>query len=370
MIRIITARTLAALRAEAALVPGLRRAAEEAEQARDEAAAAAARAAVQQVPAARDAALADTRPELALLAARTQAAAEGPARPAGMPRREIVGGHLARILAVPAPAIHLDYLTGPDRDHGAASRQVDQVRILQLLFGCDEVAAAYSQWLDGALSEQAKTAGRLRSWDEVALDSTPIGWGNRDVHGFLCARCGDSSWQVILAAGFPDRLCVRCARELDLEPGQVWAPRLPPAHGHLEYPGRLPAEAHESSITVRLGDDTTRRYELGDATAFLVHSDWGDRMGMTAAGTVSGEADRPRMEISGSTRREGHRLAFAVILDFDPAPQGTRQAPYGFRYTAGTLTSHGQACAITGVFDLLDTIARGEEALTSAPAVA
>lgn len=132
MIRIVTARTLAALRAEAALVPGLRRAAEEAEQAREEAVAAAAQPAVQQVPAASGAPRADTQHELALLAAGTQAAAEILAPPAdrrlaaGMPRREIVRGHLARILALPAPASHLDYLTGPDRDRGAASRQVDQ----------------------------------------------------------------------------------------------------------------------------------------------------------------------------------------------------------------------------------------------------
>jgi hypothetical protein len=264
MIRIITKRTRAALRAIAAFVSGLRRAAE---RPRQEAAASAAeaQAAGPEAAAGRGTVMAAAQGDPAPAGAGTQAAQAATSLAArcpvpGLSRQVILRGHLDLILAAPAPANHLDCLTGPARDHAAAARQVDQVRILQLLFGCDEVAAAYRRWLDQALSEQAKTAVPLHSWDEIAIDSAPVGWGNRDVHGFLCVCCGGNCWQVILADGFPDRLCARCARrELALDPGQVWAPRLPPAHGHLEFPGLLPGEPHENSIEVRLTDGTTRR---------------------------------------------------------------------------------------------------------------
>ena len=370
MIRIIIKRTRAAIRAIAALIARLRRAAERPRQ--DAAAAGAGQIAVSGPGSVMEAAQGELAPAgVGTQAAEAVRALSGRCPLPGLCRQVVLRGHLDRILAAPPPANHLDCLTGPDRDHAAADRQIDQVRILQLLYGCNEVAAAYRQWLDEALSEQAKTAAPLCSWDEIAIDSAPVGWGNRDVHGFLCERCGDTCWQVILADGFPDRLCARCVRrELALDPGQVWAPRLPPAHGHLEYPGLLPGEPHENSIDVRLTDGTTARYGLGDASPFLVRSYWGERMDLTASAIVSGEAGRPHMEISGSTRREEHRFSLFITLDFDPEPQGTRQAPYGYRYTAGALTCHGETRTVTDVFGLLDAIARGEAAFTPAPVTA
>jgi hypothetical protein len=210
----------------------------------------------------------------------------------GLTRQAILRGHLDLILAAPAPANHLDRLTGPSRAHAAAGRQVDQVRIQQLLSGSDEVAAAYRRWLDQALREQAKTAVPLRSWDETAIDSAPVGWGNRDVPGLFCVCCGGNCSQVILADGFRGRLCARCVRR-----------ELAPAHGHLEYPGLLPGYPRKNSIEVRLTDGTTRRYGLGDASPFLVRGYWGERMGLTASAILSGEVRQPHMEISGSARR-------------------------------------------------------------------
>jgi hypothetical protein len=372
MIRIITSKTLAALRAESALVPGLRHAAEQSDRKRQESEAARLAA-----DAARDAAedaLAAARKSIGPLSPQppsTRAAESGARHPepgpaACLSRREVVRGHLNRILATPAPANHADHRCDPHRDHSAASRQLAQVRILQMLFGPDEVAAVYQQWLDVALREQEKTAEPLRSWDEIAIDSAPVGWPQRDVHGFLCACCTECFWQVITVGDILERLCGRCARrELDMEPGQVWAPRLPPADAHIAYPGLLPGERRENTIEASLTDGSTRRYGLGDARAFLASRNW---MDLDARGTLSGLADQPRMEVTGSTSAEGHQFAFIVTLDFDPTPQGTRQAPYGFRYTSGTLTSHGETCAIADPFDLLDTIARGEAEFTTAPA--
>jgi hypothetical protein len=291
----------------------------------------------------------------------------GPCPPAAPTRRQVVRGHLDRVLAVPVPANHADRRRGPDRDRSGEGRQLDQVRVLQMLFGHDDVAAAYQQWLDAALGEQAKTARPLGSWDEIAIDSAPIGWPQRDVHGFLCVCCCECFWQVITVGDILERLCGRCARrELHMEPGQVWAPRLPPADGHIACPGLLPGEPRQATIEATLTDGSTRRYGLGDASAFLA-SRW---LGLDATGALSGPADLPRMQVTGSTSAEGHRFSFIVTLDFDPAPQGTSRTPYGFRYTAGTLTCNGQTRTFADPVDLLDTIARGQEAFTTAPAPA
>ena len=362
MIRIISSRKLAALRAEAALVSGLRAAAEQADRGRQEAQAG--RLSAEASTAAADAARQQAEARLAALASVPRPAAETaepPARqtsprPAVLSRREAVRGHLDRILAAPAPANHADHLRGQRRDHAAASRQIDQVRILQMLYSNEDVAAVYCQWLDEALAEQAKTAERLRSWDETAVDSAPIGW-NADWHGFLCPCCGEAEWRIVSAKD-AERLCTRCARrELGLEPGQVWAPRLPPAHAHIAWPGG----EREHTITATLADGGKRDYAAGDASMLLASHSW---MGLEAAGDLAGAADRPRFEFTGSTGREGHRFSFTATLDYDPAPQGTRQTPYGFRYTAGTLTGNGETRAFTDLFDLLDTISSGEAALT------
>jgi hypothetical protein len=61
------------------------------------------------------------------------------------------------------PPITADHLRDPHRDRSAAFRQLDQAHVLHMLFDRDEVAAAYCQWLDGFLREQAKTAVPLRS---------------------------------------------------------------------------------------------------------------------------------------------------------------------------------------------------------------
>lgn len=279
-------------------------------------------------------------------------------------RRDLLRGHLDRILAFPPPASHLDHRRMAEdgtRDHTAEIRQIDQVRILQLLHGRDEVAAVYREWLDAFLREQATTAVPLNSWDEVPLDSAPIGW-DRDVHGFLCwiGGCDFSSWQVIPVGG-ADRMCKRCARRTEnLAPADVWMPKLPPAHGHIEYPGLLAGEPHENTIDLALSGGGQRSYGTGDANPFLLPGGW---MELTVAtGTARGAADTPHMEITGSTAQEGHRFDFAVALDYDPAPQGHRQSPYGFRFTSGALTGPGATRTITDVFELLDTITRGEEA--------
>jgi hypothetical protein len=287
---------------------------------------------------------------------------------AGVSRRALVRGYLGRILAVPPPANHCDHLrvaAHGTRNHAAEERQLAQVRILRRLYGRDELAAAYAEWLYADLAEQAKAARPLRSWDDVPLDGAPIGW-NRDVHGFLCpiACCDFSYWQVISVAG-RERMCAGCARRVErLTPDQVWQPKLPPAHHHLACPGLLPGEPAENEIVAGLSDGSERRYGAGDAYPFLLADGW---MGLAAAFyRLSGDPGRPRLEITGATAQEGHRFSFAAALDYDPSPQGWRRTPYGLRFASGTLTGPGgEARAFTDAFDLLDTIARGEQAFTT-----
>lgn len=291
-------------------------------------------------------------------------------------RRAILRGHLNRILAYPPPTNHKENIqlneAGVTDRAKAVSRQIDQVRILQLLHGRDEVAAAYSDWLDDNLREQVKTAKPLRSWNEVHLDIAPIPRWRRDRHGFLCwvsAGCDESFWQLLpVGGGSGDRMCKHCARAENLSPGEVWEPRLPAAHDALAYRGLMPEEAHENEITLKLTDGTDRSYGLGDTNAFLFAEGW---MGLVVdQHQVNGTSEAPHMEIIGKTTKEGHQFSFLLTFDYDATPQGWRRSPYGFRFTSGTLTSSDGSSthAITDVVELLDTIDRGEAAFPSGPA--
>lgn len=237
------------------------------------------------------------------------------------------------------------------------------MRVLQALYGRDRTAAAYAEWLDARIREQAKTPDPLASWDDIPDSSVAAGW-RQDSHGFLCVACADNFWQVI-EIGDTDPLCAACARYFGWEPSRVQALRVPPSHSLLRASGYLPGGRRET-VRVTGSDSITRDYQTGDARGFASGA-WD----MNTTGTYSGDIERPRLEMTGTTSEEGHEFSFVAAFAYDPSPlgfpcgpYGTAPAPYGFRFEAGTLSSGEETAAFTDAFTMLDAIAAGTAAFT------
>lgn len=298
--------------------------------------------------------------------AATVAATATPSRQAAI--REL----LDRILASPAPTNHQDDLRADTYDQAATTRQFDRVEILLMLHGRDEVASAYHRWVEDNARAQAATTAPIASWNELALDTAPLGRWRSDRHGFLCYVCGESFWQVSIK-NQSDLTCRACARifagdhpkEHVDEPmwsiSDVIPLRLPAAHSRLAFAGYdLDAEP-ENIMGMVDNDGVERRYGLGDANAFLVPEGW---MGMETERWVEGTFDRPTMIVTGFTPRDGHWFTFMAAFEFDTTPQSWHRRPYGFRFTFGSLTaSGGRTADFDDPFVMLDTISRGEDAI-------
>jgi hypothetical protein len=251
-------------------------------------------------------------------------------------RRDVVSGRLAQILAMTA----------------GNQAQVRGVLVLHALHGRDEVAAAYEEWLDRDLARQAASAVPLTSWDQVPVAYCPVPAWTRDRYGHLCVICAEAVWQVVTVAG-RDRMCKVCARrEEQLAPGQVWLPRLPAVHAALGYPGLLPGEPADNHLSVTLPGWSGRTYTLGDANPFCLPGLLGlDPDHQSPPDAITGDPDAPRLEVTG---RAGDGVRFQATFRFDPAPQGWRAAPYGFRFAQGTLLApDGRTTVFTDAFDLL-----------------
>ncbi|RZU46582.1 hypothetical protein EV385_6657 [Krasilnikovia cinnamomea] len=268
-------------------------------------------------------------------------------------RRAQIRDHLTRIIAAaPLRASRDDRADLAVYDH-----QVQQLEILWLLFGRDEVTEVYSSWLTDELAEQAKTATGLTSWSDVAMSTSPIPRWNRDRHGFLCVGCSEAFWRIVSLSGSLDRWCKRCARDLEgLEPSQVWDPRLPTIHGSLEFPGLMPDEPRDNMLHLQ-ADASRHDLVLGEANAFLLSEGW---MGLTAdeSRQLSGPIEAPVLDTSGTAAPAGGpEFMWTATFTYDATPQGWHKNAYGFRLTSGTLSSTAGVQRFDDAFRMLDTIA-------------
>jgi hypothetical protein len=269
-------------------------------------------------------------------------------------RRSQVREHLTRIIA--AAPLQTSRADSPDR--AVFDRQVQQLKILWLLHGRDEVAEVYSSWLDDEMAEQVKTATGLSSWSDVPMSTAPIPRWNRDRYGFLCVGCGDSFWHIASLSPSMDRWCKRCARDLEeLQPSQVWEPRRPGIHGYLEFPGLMPDEPRDNMLHVQVPDGLPMDLVLGEANAFLLAEGW---MGLTAdeSRQLGGPFDAPTLDATGTAAPAGGpELMWTASFAYDRSPQGWHKTEYGFRLVAGTLTSPAGVQTFDDAFQMLDAIA-------------
>jgi hypothetical protein len=287
-------------------------------------------------------------------------------------RQAAIRDLLDRILTRPAPTNHQDRRAGT-YDRAAIQLQLKRAEILQLLYGRDEVAAGYHQWIETSARAQAATTDPITSWDELALDTTPLPRWRQDRHGFLCYCCGDHFWQVYIKSE-GDLMCKGCARSLaGDDPHDSWdAPtfsirdvipvRLPDAHGQLAFARDDLGSEPENQLGIVDHTGVDHRYGLGDAGAFLLSEGW---MGMETERWVDGPLHQPTMVVTGYTPRPGHWFTFMAAFEFDLTPQPWHRRPYGFRFTFGTITaSGGRTADFDEPFTMLDTIIRGEDAIS------
>ncbi|GAB1646862.1 hypothetical protein [Krasilnikovia sp. MM14-A1259] len=269
-------------------------------------------------------------------------------------RRAQVREHLSRIIAAaPLRASRDDHV-----DLAVYDRQVQQLEILWLLFGRDEVAEFYSSWLSDEIAEQAKTAIGLTSWSDAPMSTAPIPRWNRDRHGFLCVGCGDSFWHLASLNVSLDRWCKSCARDLEeLQPSEVWEPRRPDIHGNLEFPGLLPDEPRDNMLHVQVTAGPPMDLVLGEANAFLLAEGW---MGLTADENrqLGGPFDAATMDATGTAAPAGGpEFMWTASFVYDRSPQGWHKTAYGFRLVTGTLSSAAGVQSFDDAFQMLDTIA-------------
>lgn len=277
---------------------------------------------------------------------------------AKLSRRALVREHLTRIIAAgPLHSHRDDHLP----DMALFDSQLKQLEILTRLYGADEVAAAYTSWLDSELAEQVKAAAGFESWEQIPMSTAPLPRWNRDRHGFLCVGCGDSFWTILpLGSTGIERWCKKCGRDVaGLDPTQVWEPRLPSIAGHIAFPGLMPDEQHDNLLQVTWnGKSEVHDYICGEATAFLASDGW---MGLTVdeGQRLYGEIEAPSLDASGTATVDGREIMWTATFAYDLTPQGWRKSPFGFRLVTGTISSTAGVSTFDGAFRMLDTIASG-----------
>ncbi|WP_030273011.1 hypothetical protein [Streptomyces sp. NRRL B-24484] len=221
----------------------------------------------------------------------------------------------------------------PDLTQQAKDLQRAWARALIAVHGRNRAASVYTEY---ARQRQHTVTEPVGSWDNLVLNTQPISYWTRDIHGFLCCGCGGPFSSVLIER--IDAMCNRCARENstveDARP--EWH-----AYSHREFifPGLLTEEMPkgESTLSIRYQDDEVREYVTGEAGLFI--EELTSLPGFThSSGRAHGES-RDRISFTVEARTEHQRRSFDILATFtyDPDPAGWEKHPYGFRFNSARL---------------------------------
>ncbi|WP_431776297.1 hypothetical protein [Streptomyces cucumeris] len=231
----------------------------------------------------------------------------------------------------------------PDLSDLAKELQTARARALISVHGHSRAADVYTQY---ARDRQKTVTEPIGSWNNLVLNTKPIGNWGRDRHGFLCCICGDAFTSVVIDRC--DAVCNRCARENStVENGQPqWR-----AYSHSEFifPGLLPKEMPkgETAITIRYADGETRDYTTGEAG--LVADQISPLPGFTQVSGQTYGPSRDTINLTIEARAERQRRSVDILATFtyDPSPAsyelgGHEPHPYGFRLVSARLTTRNR----------------------------
>ncbi|MGW2416911.1 hypothetical protein ACWCV5_32755 [Streptomyces tubercidicus] len=227
-----------------------------------------------------------------------------------------------------------------DLTEEAKDLQMAWARALIAMHGYDRAASVYTSYVT---HRQASVTEPIGAWNQLVLNTKPIGGWGRDIHGFLCVYCGGAFASVVIDRC--DAVCNRCARENStVEAAQpqwhAWS------HGEFVFPGLLGDENAngESSLIVRYHDGETRKYVTGEAG--LLTEGITSLPHFTKVSTQTHGDSRDTINLTIEARAEHRRRSADILATFayDPAPAGYELGghephPYGFRFTAARLTT-------------------------------
>jgi hypothetical protein len=231
----------------------------------------------------------------------------------------------------------------PDLSDQAKDIQTAWARALVAVHGHSRAAAVYTQY---ASRRQKTVTEPIGAWDNLVLNTKPIGHWSRDRHGFMCCICGDVFTSVVI--DHCDAACNRCARENstveDAEP--QWR-----AHSHdtFVFPGLLPEELSkgETAIVLRYADGETRDYVSGDAG--LLATGLSPLPGFSQISGQSYGDSRDTINLTIEARAEHQRRSVDILATYayDPAPAtyefgGDEPHPYGFRLVSARLATRSR----------------------------
>ncbi|WP_331731416.1 hypothetical protein [Kitasatospora sp. NBC_01300] len=207
-------------------------------------------------------------------------------------------------------------------------------RALVAVHGRDRAAAVYAEY---ASDRQDAVTEPIGSWNNLVLNTKPLSYWTRDLHGFLCGCCGGPFSSVVIDG--IDAVCNKCARENStVENAQPeWHAY---SRGEFIFPGLLPEETPkgEHAITIRYQDGEVRDYTTGEAGLFVENVTSLPGF-VRSIGETYGES-RDRIHFAVEARTEHRRRSFDIvaIFTYDPNPEGWEKHAYGFRFDSARLT--------------------------------
>ncbi|MFE7808516.1 hypothetical protein ACFU51_28365 [Streptomyces sp. NPDC057430] len=223
----------------------------------------------------------------------------------------------------------------PDLSDQAKETQTAWSRALVSAHGHDRAASVYTQY---AGSRQTTVTEPIGSWNNLVLNTKPLGGWTRDIHGFLCCICGDAFTSVVIDGC--DDVCNRCARENstveDARP--QWHAY---SRGAFVFPGLLREEMPrgETAIGIRYADGETREYFTGEAG--LLAKETTRLPGFTCiSGQTHGESrDTINLTIEARAERQRRSVDILATFTYDPQPEVHEPHPYGFRFVSARLAT-------------------------------
>ncbi|MFJ5122305.1 hypothetical protein [Kitasatospora sp. NPDC088548] len=235
----------------------------------------------------------------------------------------------------------------PDLTEQAKTMQSAWSRALVAVHGRDRAASVYAEY---AGDRQDAVTEPIGSWNNLVLNTKPLSYWTRDLHGFICCYCGGPFSSVIIDG--TDPVCNKCARE-----NSTVENARPEWHAYSRsefiFPGLLPEETPkgESAITIRYQDGEVRDYVTGEAGLFVENVT--SLPGFTrTTGQTHGES-RDRIHFTVQAHTEHQRRSFDILATFtyDPNPEGWEKHAYGFRFDSARLTHRLRPL---GHYDLAD----------------
>jgi hypothetical protein len=259
----------------------------------------------------------------------------------------------------------VEYNGRPDMADRDKALQLGWADALISLHGINRVARVYAEYARNRRWKEAKTLPPVGCWDNLVLGTTPVFRWERDLYGFLCVVCGTSFPSILIDDG-QDPSCVRCARNVEVEPSTALPLWKAYSHSRFEFPGVRKGELPRGPSTVSVlfsHEKTERTYTTGDASLLYPELSRLPGLSKTSSVVTGNDLETISLFIEAAVEREGRGFDIAASFTYDPEPEAPEEHPYGFRFTAARLTTSSSSptrtTEYTDVYAMLEALVTG-----------